>query len=92
MNRPTLGEVKGYLGLDGDEQNTLLSVLISSAVHLVEKVLRRPIAEDDGEVVKNAILFAVWQLYFYRDSTEFDAATLESKLATMLSDIRRVQF
>lgn len=92
MNKVTLGEVKQYLGLDGVEQDKLLAVFLSSAEHIVEKVLREPITENTTEIVKTAVLFTVWQLYFHRDNKEFDTADIETTLAVMLSDIRRKQF
>ena len=92
MNKATLGEAKQYLGLDGEENNKLLAVLLSSAEHTVEKVLRKPIDADTPEIVKTAVLFTVWQLYFHRDNKEFDSANLETTLAVMLSDLRRKEF
>jgi hypothetical protein len=92
MNKVTVGEAKRYLGLDGEENNKLLAVLLSSAEHTVEKVLRRPIEKDTPEIVKTAVLFTVWQLYFHRDNKEFDSAQLENTLAVMLSDLRRDKF
>jgi hypothetical protein len=74
------------------ENDKLLAVLLASAGHLVEKVLRKAVTEDTPEIVKTAVLFAVWQLYFHRDNKEFDTAGLEVTLATMLSDIRRQEF
>lgn len=87
-----MGEVKQYLGLDGEENNKLLAVILSSAEQLVEKVLRGPIVEDAPEIVKTAVLFTVWQLYFHRDNKEFDLAQLERTLAVMLSDLRKKEF
>ena len=92
MNKTTVGEVKRYLGLDGEEHNQILAVFLASAEHLVEKVLRRPIRKDTPEIVKTAVLFTVWQLYFHRDNKEFDSAALETTLAVMLSDLRRKEF
>jgi len=92
MNKLTLGEVKQYLGLDGEEDNKLLAVFLSSAEHIVEKVLREPITAETPEIVKTAIQFTVWQLYFHRDNAEFKTAELEKTLAVMLSDVRRVEF
>ena len=98
------------MGLDAgeNENNKILAVLLSSAEHLVEKVLRRPlsrvseanerhgaersIATDTPETVKTAVLFTVWQLYFHRDNKEFDSAALETTLAVMLSDLRKKEF
>ena len=94
MNKITVGEVKRYLGLDGgeNEDNSLLAVLLSSAEHLVEKVLRQPTDKDTPEIVKTAVLFTVWQLYFHRDNKEFDSVGLERTLAVMLSDLRKKEF
>jgi hypothetical protein len=92
VNKTSLGEVRQYLGLDGVENDKILVVLLSSAEHLVEKVLRAPIREDTPEIVKTAVLFAVWQFYFHRDNKEFSPASLESTVAVMLSDLRRQNF
>jgi hypothetical protein len=92
MNRITVGDVKRYLGLDGEENNQVLAVLLPAAEHLVEKVLRKPIKKNTSEIVKTAVLFTVWQLYFHRDNKEFDPAGLENTLAIMLSDLRRKEF
>ena len=92
MNKTTLGEVKQYLGLDGGEDDKLLAVLLSSAEHTVEKVLRQPIRKDTPEIAKTAVLFTVWQLYFHRDNKEFNSAQLETTLAVMLSDLRKKEF
>jgi len=92
MNKVTIGEIKQYIGLDGEENNQILAVLLSSAEHIVEKVLREAITEETPEIVKTAIFFTLWQLYFHRDNKEFNTAELEKTLAVMLSDIRRVEF
>jgi hypothetical protein len=92
MNRVSIGEIKAYLGLDGEEQNKLLAVFLSSAEHTVEKVLRKKIDSRTPEIVKTAILFIVWQLYFHRDNSEFKASEVESTVAVMLSDIRKKEF
>jgi len=92
MNKITLGEVKQYLGLDGAENDRILAVLLASAEHLTEKVLRKPITADTPEIVKTAVLFTVWQLYFHRDNKEFNSAELENTLAVMLSDLRKSKF
>ena len=92
MSKLGLGDVKAYIGLDGEEQNKLLSEFLEVAEHIVEKVLRDPIPDEVPPVVKIAVLFAVWQLYFHRDNKEFDTGNLEKTLAVMLSDLRRVEF
>ena len=92
MNKVSIGEIKAYLGLDGEELNGLLSVFLDTAEHLVEKVLRKPITAKTPQVVKTAILFIVWQLYFHRDNKEFNSAQLETTVAVMLSDLRKDVF
>jgi hypothetical protein len=92
MNKVTIGEAKQYLGLDGGEQDKLLAVLLSSAEHTVEKVLRKPINETTPEIAKTAVLYVVWQMYFHRENGEFKASEIESTVAVMLSDIRKNKF
>ena len=92
MNKVTIGEAKRYLGLDGEEQDALLASFLKAAEHTVEKVLREPITEKTPEVVRTAVLYVVWQLYFHRDDAEFKAASVESTVAVTLSDIRKPKF
>ena len=92
MNKVTLGEVKTYLGIDGEDYDKILSVFLESANHTVEKVLRRHITEEDLPVVKTAIMYIVWQLYFHRDEQEFKMSEIEQTVAIMLSDIRGTGF
>ncbi len=92
MNKVALGEIKTYLGIDGEDYDKILSVFLDTAVHTVEKVLRRPITEDTPPVVKTAIMYIVWQLYFHRDEQEFKMNGIEQTVALMLSDIRGTEF
>jgi hypothetical protein len=92
VNKVSVAEVKRYLGLDGGEQDALLAVLIASAEHTVEKVLRDKITAQSPEIVKATILFIVWQLYFHRDGGEIKVSDLEGTVAVMLSDLRKPQF
>ena len=92
MNRVTIAEAKRYLGLDGEEQDALLASFLSAAEHTVEKVLREPVTEKTPEVVRTAVLYVVWPLYFHRDDGEFKASSVEATVAVMLSDIRKPQF
>lgn len=92
MNKVSLGELKIYLGIDGEEQNQLLALFLNSAEQLCEKILRSPITEETPVVVKTAVLYICWQLYFHRDNKEFKATELENTVAVMLSDLRREGF
>lgn len=92
MNKVTIGETKRYLGLDGEEQDALLASFLKTAEHIVEKVLRQPIDKKTPEIVKTAVLYIVWQLYFHRDDSEFNASDIEATVAVMLSDLRKSKF
>ena len=92
MIQVTIGEIKTYLGIDGEDYDKILSVFLDTAVHTVEKVLRRNITEDMSPVVKTAIMYIVWQLYFHRDEQEFKINEVEQTVAIMLSDIRKAEF
>lgn len=43
MSKVTIGEIKTYLGIDGEDYDKILSVFFDTAEHTVEKVLRRNI-------------------------------------------------
>ncbi len=92
MNKVTLGEVKTYLGIDGEDYDKILSVFLKSANHTVEKVMRKPLTEDTPEIVKTAVMYIVWQLYFHRDENEFKMSDTEKTVALMLSDLREAEF
>jgi hypothetical protein len=91
-NLPALGEIKQYLGLDGEEYDKLLSVFRDTAVALVEKCLRYKLSDTIPAEVKDAVLFIIWQLYFHRDNDEFHLCNIEKTVAAMLSDIRMQKF
>jgi len=77
MIQVTIGEIKTYLGIDGEDYDKILSVFLDTAVHTIEKVLRRALSEDDPPVIKTAIMYIVWQLYFHRDDQEFKMTEVE---------------
>lgn len=91
MKNITLTEIKRFLGLDGMEQDTLLVVFLNTAIQVCEKVLRYPIEEEEApEIIRTAILYIVWQLYFHRD--DFKISEVENTVAIMLSDLRDTRF
>ncbi len=61
----TLEEVKLFLRIDNDEEDTVLSSLIVTSIELVEGVIRRSVAEFDSvpETLRQACLFVVATLY-----------------------------
>ena len=92
MEKVSLGEIKAYLGIDGEDYNKILSVFLDAAEHTVEKVLRQPITDETPDIVKTAIMYIVWQLYFHRDEGEFKISEVEKTVALMLSDLRVKEF
>jgi len=71
----TLEEVKLYLKIDGDEDNTLITDLIYAAEELCQDILRFPLTEftDVPETVKQALLFAIGNLYELREAVDMKA-------------------
>ncbi len=57
----TLEEVKLYLRVDGDEENTLITKFVLTAEELCEEILRFELTEFEvvPELVRQAILYAV---------------------------------
>lgn len=68
----SLEEVKQYLRVDGDEEDTLITNFILSAQEICEDVLRIQLSELDPipEVIKQAILYTVAQFYELRENTD----------------------
>lgn len=68
----SLEEVKLYLRVDGDEENTLITNFILVAEELCEGVLRYPLAELTviPEAVKQSILYAVANMYEEREKAD----------------------
>ncbi len=66
-----LEEVKLYLRLDGDEEDTLITNLISTAQELCEDILRYPLSELDEipAVVRQALLYCVANMYEKREGS-----------------------
>lgn len=89
-----LEQLKNYLGVDGGEQDSLLSSFLRSAKYTVEKVLRQSISdlETQPEIINTAVQYICWQLYFHRDATELKMNEIEKTVAVMLSDLRKEAF
>ena len=65
-----LDEVKLYLRIDGDEENTLITKLILTAEDLVEGIIRYPLSEfqEVPEAIRQAILYAVANMFEHRET------------------------
>jgi len=69
----TLEEVKLYLKVDGDEDNTLITDLIGAAEELCQDILRFPLTEftEVPETVKQALLYAIGEAVDMKALIEF---------------------
>jgi uncharacterized phage protein (predicted DNA packaging) len=68
----SLEEIKLYLRVDGDEENTLITNFMNSAEEICEGILRFPLSEftEVPETVKQAIMYVVANLYEKREAVE----------------------
>lgn len=84
-----LDEVKEYLRVDGDDENSLITSLIIMATELVEDVLRRKITEFDPipETIRQAVLLSVGTFYENRQGGKDGLNT-----ADLIDLIRRLTF
>ena len=76
----TLAEAKEYLRVDVDDEDALITTLLTAAQRLCEDVTRLETAEFEasGEVAKIAVLFALG--YFYEHREEMDTKELTLRL------------
>lgn len=77
----TLEEVKLYLRVDGDEENTLITNFISSAEEICEDILRQKIFEFNPvpETIKQAVLYVASQFYEARENIDMQKTTEMAK-------------
>ncbi|SCY25347.1 head-tail connector protein [Alkaliphilus peptidifermentans] len=64
-----LEDVKLYLRVDSDEEDTLITSFIEASVELCEGILRYPLTEFEEipELVKHAVLYSVSAMYENRE-------------------------
>lgn len=90
----TLEETKLYLRIDGDEENTLITNFIFTAEEICEDILRYPIAEFEEvpKVVRQAVLYAVANMYEKREGTKEESGKISETIKVMkliLGNLRR---
>lgn len=88
----TVEEMKNYLRVDFDEDDSLLSGMISQAQQMCMDVVRID-AEEEFEkepVAKIAVMYAVAYLYEHREEADHHALVLG--LRSLLSGIRKEGF
>lgn len=69
----SLEEVKLYLRIDGDEEDTLITSLIKTSQEICEEILGFPIIEFEQvpQTVKQAMLFCIANIYEKREGTAY---------------------
>ena len=72
----TLQEVKQYLRVDFEDDDTLLFSLISTAKQLIMDVGRMERFSENEDVVRTAMLYTVSYLYENRNTADFSKLTL----------------
>ena len=88
----TLQEMKNYLRVDFDEDDTLLSYMIEEAQHICMEVAR--IEDEDAfeeePVARIAVMYATAYLYEHRENADHHALVLG--LRSLLFGIRKEGF
>ena len=61
-----LTEIKEYLRIDGEEENSLLTALLSAAISHSENYLQAPMPRETPTPVKQALLILIGHFYEQR--------------------------
>ncbi len=85
----SLEEIKLYLRVDGEEEDTLISTFINVSEDLVEGILRYPLSEFEivPEIVKQAVMYSVANMYEKRE--EYDAKEVIDIMTKLLFSYRK---
>jgi uncharacterized phage protein (predicted DNA packaging) len=85
----SLEEIKLYLRVDGDEENTLITNFIITAEEICEGLLRYPLSEFIivPEIIKQTVLYAVSNMYEQRET--FEVKTVIETMTRLLFAHRR---
>lgn len=82
----SLEEVKLYLRVDGDEEDTLITNFISAAEEICEDILRYPLAEFEEvpKVIRQAVLYAIANMYDKRECVKNSSISDTIKVMTLM--------
>lgn len=85
----SLEEIKLYLRVDGEEEDTLISTFINVSEDLVEGIIRYPLSEFEivPEIIKQAIMYSVANMYEKRE--EYDAKEVIDIMIKLLFSYRK---
>ena len=88
----TLDEVKIYLRLDGNNEDSLIESLIQTAQNLCEDIIRKKVTDFQTvpEVFKIAILYSV--AFLYENREQADCGELIKTLCSLLFGLRNEVF
>ena len=66
----TVEDVKLYLRVENEEEDTLISTFINVSEELIEGILRYPISDFEliPEVIKEAVMYSVSNMYEKREN------------------------
>lgn len=85
----SLEDIKLYLRVDGDEEDTLISNFIKVSEDLVEGILRYPLSEFEivPEIIKQAVMYSVANMYEKRE--DYDAKEVIDIMTKLLFSYRK---
>ena len=85
----SLEDVKLYLRVDGEEEDTLISNFINVSEDLVEGILRYSVSEFEvvPEIVKQAVMYSVANMYEKRE--DYDAKEVIDIMTKLLFSYRK---
>ncbi|WP_302653307.1 head-tail connector protein [uncultured Clostridium sp.] len=85
----SLEEVKLYLRVDCDDEDTLISTFINVSEDLVEGILRYPVSEFEivPEIIKQAVMYSVANMYEKRE--DYDVKEVIDIMTKLLFSYRK---
>lgn len=85
----SLEEVKLFLRVDGDEENTLITKFIATAEDICEGILRYPLSDlnEIPESIKQAMLYATANMYEQREN--FDVKAVIETMTRLVFSYRK---
>lgn len=85
----SLEEIKLYLRVDGEEEDTLISTFINVSEDLVAGILRYPLSEFEvvPDIIKQAVMYSVANMYEKRE--EYDAKEVLDIMTKLLFSYRK---
>lgn len=85
----SLEEIKLYLRVDGEEEDTLISTFINVSEDLVEGILRYPLTEFEilPEIIKQAVMYSVANMYEKRE--DYDVKEVIDIMTKLLFSYRK---